>query len=74
MHFSKETMLILGIHHAKDTASKEYLDVKNFLLSLTKKYTFLTSIYISHNTHKADIALGDLEHMYGKETITELLN
>ncbi|MDQ7009663.1 MAG: 23S rRNA (uracil(1939)-C(5))-methyltransferase RlmD [Candidatus Gracilibacteria bacterium] len=78
-HFANEMMLLLSFNPAYfdtntkiDKLSKLNL-IKEFLISLTKKYDIIKSIYFSHNPNKADVCIGDLELIYGEKTIKENL-
>ena len=72
-HFSDEMMILLSFN-------PEYFDknenvdkdeklglLKDFLMSLTEKYEIISSIYFSHNPNKADVCIGDLELIFGKD-------
>ena len=48
-------------------------EIKTFLQELAKTETNITSIYISHNSNKADTLIWDMELVYGTETISEQL-
>lgn len=78
-HFADEMMLLLSFNseyfNTNENLDKdEKLDLlKEFLISLSKKYSIIKSIYFSHNPNKADVCIGDLELIYGKDTITEKL-
>ncbi len=75
--FTDELMIIFSFNHEYLTEKEHLSDkiplIKEFFLTLATKYEIIQSIYLSHNANKADIAIGDLEHIYGKETITERL-
>ncbi|MFK7780535.1 MAG: 23S rRNA (uracil(1939)-C(5))-methyltransferase RlmD [Candidatus Gracilibacteria bacterium] len=78
-HFADEMMLLLSFnpeYFDKNTKldKEEKLElIKDFLISLTKKYPIIKSIYLSHNPNKADVCIGDLELIYGSPTIKENL-
>ncbi|MCH8518247.1 23S rRNA (uracil(1939)-C(5))-methyltransferase RlmD [Candidatus Gracilibacteria bacterium] len=77
MYFSGETLLVFSINpiffeneKIKHDALKE---LKEFINHLITQFPTIRSVYISHNTHKADILIGDMELIYGTETIEEIL-
>ena len=76
-HFADEIMLLLSFNpdYFDDKANlnkKEKLDlIKDFLISLTKDYPQIKSIYYSHNVNKADTCIWDLELIYWEKTIKE---
>ena len=78
-HFADEIMLLLSFNpnYFEDKVNldkTEKLDlIKDFLISLTKKYSQIKSIYFSHNVNKADTCIWDLELIFGKKTIKENL-
>lgn len=78
-HFTDEMMILLSFNpeyldNNKKLNKSEKLElIKNFLNNLAKKYTIIKSIYLSHNTNKADIAIWDLELIYWEKVITEEL-
>jgi len=47
--------------------------IKIFLKQLAEKYSWIKSVYISHNSNKADTLIGEMELVYGNEVITERL-
>lgn len=51
----------------------ELQKIRNFLKQLTEKYSDIKSVYISHNTNKADTLIWDMELVCGEENITETL-
>ncbi|MGE4443987.1 MAG: 23S rRNA (uracil(1939)-C(5))-methyltransferase RlmD [Candidatus Altimarinota bacterium] len=70
--FTKQIMIIFSINHTFPEI--ENLDfVKDFFQELAKKYPEIASIYLSLNNSKADIAIGELELIYGKKYIEEKL-
>lgn len=75
--FTDELMIILSFNHAYLEWKQQFSDkihlIKSFLWELTKKHDIIKSVYLSHNDNKADIAIGELELIYGKETISEKL-
>ena len=78
-HFADEMMLLLSFNpdyfEDKQNLDKwEKLElIKNFLISLTEKYSQIKSIYFSHNVNKADTCIWDLELIYWEKTIKENL-
>ena len=78
-HFTNEMMLLISFNpeyfeENKKLDKNEKLEaIKEFLLSLSKKYPEIKSIYFSHNPNKADTAIWDLELIYWSKTITEKL-
>ena len=78
MHFSEEILLVFSINpnYFEDTEQKtiEIEKLKKYLTELLViKYPKITSIYISHNTNKADTLIWELELVYGSETISETI-
>ena len=70
--FTKQIMIIFSINHTFPEI--ENLDfVKDFFQELAKKYPEIASIYLSLNNSKADIAIWELELIYGKKYIEEKL-
>ncbi|QFR39250.1 23S rRNA (uracil(1939)-C(5))-methyltransferase RlmD [Candidatus Gracilibacteria bacterium 28_42_T64] len=78
-HFCNEMMLLLSFNpeyfekNTKLNKNEKLGLIKDFLIGLTEKYSFITSIYFSHNPNKADVCIGDLELIYGETTIKEEL-
>ncbi|MDD4151930.1 MAG: 23S rRNA (uracil(1939)-C(5))-methyltransferase RlmD, partial [Candidatus Gracilibacteria bacterium] len=72
-HFTNEMMIILGYNPKYENGNFDLDSVKNFLLSLTKDFTEIKSIYLTSNANLADVALGDLELIYGNPVIVEEL-
>ena len=78
-HFANEIMLLISFNPEyfdknENVDKTEKLNLlKDFLLSLTEKYNEIKSIYFSHNPNKADVCIGDLELIHGKDSITESL-
>ena len=78
-HFANEIMLLISFnpeYFDKNTNldKAEKLNIlKEFMIWLTEKYNEIKSIYFSHNPNKADVCIGDLELIYGKDSITESL-
>lgn len=77
-HFTNEMMIILWFNPNffwdKNILNKNTKNIKEFLIKLAENNTEIKSIYFSHNSNKADIAIWDLELIYWKETITENLH
>lgn len=79
-HFADEMMILLSFNPEyfdknENVDKDEKLSLlKDFLMSLTEKYEIITSIYFSHNPNKADVCIGDLELIFGKDSITEELH
>ncbi len=78
-HFCNEMMLLLSFNpeyfekNTKLNKNEKLGLIKDFLIWLTEKYSFITSIYFSHNPNKADVCIWDLELIYGETTIKEEL-
>ncbi len=79
-HFWDEMMIILSFNPQyfetnKKLNKQEKLEIiKDFFISLSKKYEVIKSVYFSHNPNKADIAIWELELIYWKDTITEVIH
>jgi 23S rRNA (uracil1939-C5)-methyltransferase len=75
--FTDEMMIIFSFNHEylewKEHFSDKIELLKTFFWKLTKKHTIIKSVYFSHNSNKADIAIWELALVYGKETISEKL-
>ena len=75
--FTDEIMIILSFNHEYLEWKEQFSDkldiLKSFFWELVKKYSIIKSLYFSHNSNKADIAIWELELIYGKETISERL-
>lgn len=70
--FTKQIMIIFSINHTFPEIKN--LDfVKDFFQELAKKYPEIASIYLSLNNSKADVAIWELELIYGKKYIEEKL-
>jgi len=70
--FSGEIMLIVSFFpHFPWAKNLDFL--KQYFQELAKKFPEITSIFFSHNDSKADVAIGKLELVHGKEYITEKL-
>ncbi len=78
-HFADEMMLLFSFNpeyfekNTKLDKEGKLLLIKEFLVSLAKKYPIIKSIYFSHNPNKADVCIGDLELIYWKSSIKESL-
>ena len=78
-HFADQMMLLLSFNpeyfdkNTKLDKTEKLNIIKEFLISLTKKYPIIKSIYFSHNPNKADICIWDLELIYWEATIKENL-
>ena len=78
-HFADEIMLLLSFNpnYFEDKPNldkQEKLElIKDFLISLTKEYSQIKSIYFSHNVNKADTCIWDLELIFWEKTIKENL-
>lgn len=78
-HFSDEMMVLLSFNpeyfdeNIKLDKNEKLELIKAFFLELADKYPVIKSIYFSHNPNKADVCIGDLELIYGNETIRESL-
>lgn len=78
-YFNQEMMIMLSFepdYFNKNTKldKEEKLSLlKDFFLKLAEKYPIIKSIYFSHNSNKADIAIWDLELIYWNPVITENL-
>lgn len=74
-HHTQEIMIILSIHPKYFTKNTDYIEalslLKKHFETLEKEYPQIKSIYFSHNENKADTSIGELELIYGKETVTE---
>ncbi|MDA9128856.1 23S rRNA (uracil(1939)-C(5))-methyltransferase RlmD [Candidatus Gracilibacteria bacterium] len=81
MHFSGEILLVFSVFSKyfeslenTDLNEKEVFDeIKIFLKNLAEEEKNIKSTYISHNSNKADTLIGDMELVYGNETISENL-
>lgn len=70
-YFTNEIMLILSFNHEYNDWNNDLESIKNFLLSLSKKYPNIKSIYFSKNNSLADISIWELELIYWSEFIVE---
>lgn len=81
MYFSDEILLVLSIYpgffESKENEDFHKIQVLNsineFLIKLSEKYSNIKSVYISHNSNKADTLIWDMELIYGDEVIHETL-
>lgn len=72
-HFTNEMMIILGYNPKYENWNFDLDSVKKFLLSLTSDFSEIKSIYLTSNANLADVALWDLELIYGNPVIVEKL-
>lgn len=78
-YFTNEMMILLSFNpeyfnkNTKLNKEEKLSLIKGYLVSLADKYKNIKSIYFSHNTNKADIAIWDLELIYWIPVITEEL-
>lgn len=72
-HFTNEMMIILGYNPKYENWNFDLDSVKKFLLSLTSDFSEIKSIYLTSNSNLADVALWDLELIYGNPVIVEKL-
>ncbi|NVP17711.1 23S rRNA (uracil(1939)-C(5))-methyltransferase RlmD [Candidatus Gracilibacteria bacterium] len=78
-HFTNQMMILLSFNpnyfesNKKLNKEEKLKVIKDFFISLAKKYPIIKSIYYSHNVNKSDTFIGDLELIYGESTITESL-
>ena len=78
MYFTKQILLVFSVNpdyfknlDEKNTAIQ---DIKNYINTrLVSTHPKIVSVYISHNTNKADTLIWDLELVYGSTTISETL-
>jgi len=81
MHFSGEILIVLSLFPAyfesedntEFEAEKSLTKIKDFMTDLAGEFQDIKSVYISHNSNKADTLIGDMELIYGNETISENL-
>jgi len=79
-HFTDEIMILLSFNpnyfdDKPNLDKQEKLNlIKDFLISLTKDFPQIKSIYFSHNVNKADTCIWDLELIFWEKTIKENLN
>lgn len=78
-HFCDEMMILLSFNpeyfteNLKLDKDEKIKAMQDFFIELAKKYSVIKSVYFSHNPNKADVCIGDLELIYGSETIKETL-
>nr|MDD3719985.1 23S rRNA (uracil(1939)-C(5))-methyltransferase RlmD [Candidatus Gracilibacteria bacterium] len=71
-HFTDEIMIILSFNQNYNNGDYDIENIKNFFTkNLIKKYPKIKSIYFSRNDSLADIAIGELELIYGEKVIVE---
>lgn len=71
-YFTDELMIIFSFNHEFEWYNEEvYKKLKDFFTDLSKKYSQIKSVYFSLNSGKADIAIAELEHIYGEKVIQE---
>ena len=68
-------MVIFSVNHEFEVNGKkiDLTFVKDFFADLVKKYSQIASVYLSLNSGKADVAIGELELIYGNKFIEEKL-
>lgn len=84
--FTNQIMVIFSVNHEYTPPASlppqlrgtegEKIDltfIKDFFADLVKKYPEIASIYLSLNSGKADVAIGELELIYGNKFIEEKL-
>ena len=79
MWFSSEILIVLSIfpdyfksdENTNFEEEKVLADIKNFFKELSEEEQNIKSVYISHNSNKADTLIGDMELIYGNEVISE---
>ena len=80
MHFSEDILIVLSVYPGffesdENTESfdqeTELTKIRGFLNDLVWKYPDIKSVYISHNSNKADTLIGEMELVNGSEVITE---
>jgi len=82
MHFSDDILIVLSIYpgffesqeNTDNFDEAESLEkIRIFLKTLSGKYTWIKSVYISHNANKADTLIWEMELVCWDEVITETL-
>lgn len=82
MHFSQDILLVLSVYpgffESEENTDNfdekfELTKIRKFLINLVEKYPDIKSVYISHNSNKADTLIGEMELVSGNEVITEKL-
>lgn len=80
MHFSEDILLVLSVYPGFFESEEnienfdeksEFTKIREFLNNLVQKYPDIKSVYISHNTNKADTLIWDMELVCWDEIITE---
>ncbi len=78
-YFTNQIMLLLSFNpnyfenNTKINQKEKINLIKQFFLSLTKKYSEIKSIYLSYNINKSDTCIWDLELIYWNKSIKEEL-
>ena len=76
-YFTDEMMILLSFNpeyfdkNTKLDKTEKLSILKDFFEKLAERYSEIKSIYFSHNPNKADVAIWDLELIYGKNSIKE---
>ena len=76
-YFTDEMMILLSFNpeyfdkNTKLDKTEKLSILKDFFKKLAERYSEIKSIYFSHNPNKADVAIWDLELIYGKNSIKE---
>jgi len=82
MHFSQDILLVLSVYPGYFESEEntdnfdekiELAKIREFLKLLWEKYSWIKSIYISHNSNKADTLIWEMELVFWDEVITEKL-
>jgi 23S rRNA (uracil1939-C5)-methyltransferase len=74
-HFGNEMMIILWFNDSfLDDLDSEIGKIKDFFWKLCKKYKEIKSVYLSYNSGKGDVAIGNLELICWDEYIVEELH
>lgn len=69
-----ETMVLWSLNTSyPGYTAKEQWDLRLFIQALTSRHPDIVSVSLLHNTGRADIVTGEIEHLFGKNTITEEL-
>lgn len=73
--FTNQIMIIFSVNHEFQVDGKniDLTFVKDFFKELSNKYSQITSIYLSLNSWKADVAIWELELIYWEKFIEEKL-
>ena len=73
-HYTGEIMLIFSVNSNFESYNKEHeWKIISFINSLTPKYPNIKSVYLLHNTWKADVVTWDYKLVFGNPTIKENL-